>query len=170
MDKPGLRALVRRRRAEGHSASGDFPDRVLAAAPRGVVCAYVSLPGEPPTTEVVEALLARGDDVYLPIAGARGTLSWTPAATSRPWRAWGVGPGPTPQPVDLPAPATVIVPALAVDAAGRRLGQGGGFYDRFVPSVPDARTVALIWHDEVFERIPAQRHDIRVDMWVVADG
>ena len=170
MDKAHLRAMVRARRAAGHVPDSGYPARVLAAVPRGVVCCYVALPGEPPTEDLIEALLARGDEVYLPIAGARRVLHWTPAISSRPWRAWGVGPGPTPEPVPLPEPATVIVPALAVDATGHRLGQGGGYYDRFVPTVPQARTVALIWHDEVFERVPAQRHDIRVDTWVIADA
>jgi len=165
-----MRAMVRARRADGHVPDPDYPARVLAAVPRGVVCCYVSLPGEPPTPDLIEALLVRGDQVYLPIAGARRTLHWTPATSSRPWRAWGLGPGPTPEPVPLPEPATVIVPALAVDATGQRLGQGGGYYDRFLPTVPQARTVALIWHDEVFQRVPAQRHDIRVDTWVIADG
>ena len=77
MDKAGLRAQIRERRRQGHTPSAGYIDRVLAAVPPGVVCAYVSLPGEPPTEEVIEALLARGDDVYLPIA--TGSLGWTPA-------------------------------------------------------------------------------------------
>ena len=111
-------------------------------------------------------LLARGDDVYLPIA--TDTLHWTPAATSRPWHAWGLRPGQAPEPAELPTPDTVIVPALALDHEGRRLGQGGGYYDRFLPTAT-APTVALIWHDELLADVPTEAHDVRVDAWVIAD-
>ena len=166
MDKAGLRAQIRTQRRRGHTPSPGYVDRVLAAVPPGVVCAYVSLPGEPPTVEVIEALLARGDDVYLPIA--TDTLHWTPAATSRPWHAWGLRPGQAPEPAELPTPDTVIVPALALDHEGRRLGQGGGYYDRFLPTAT-APTVALIWHDELLADVPTEAHDVRVDAWVIAD-
>ena len=166
MDKAGLRAQIRERRRQGHTPSPDFVARALTRIPRGVVCCYVSLAGEPPTEDLIEALLARGDEVYLPIAS--GSLQWTPARTSRPWRAWGLRPGPTPEPVDLPPPAAVIVPALAVDHAGRRMGQGGGYYDRFLPGL-ETRTIALVWHDEVLEQVPTEPHDITVDSWVIAD-
>jgi 5-formyltetrahydrofolate cyclo-ligase len=166
MDKAGLRAQIRHRRSQGHTPSPDVVARVLAQTPRGVVCCYVALPGEPPTDDLIEALLARGDEVYLPIA--TDTLHWTPAATSRPWRAWGLRPGPVPDAVEMPDPDAVIVPALAVDSHGRRLGQGGGYYDRFLPTVT-ARTIALIWHDEVLEHVPTEPHDITVNAWVIAD-
>lgn len=167
MDKAELRAQIRARRRIGHTPSPDFVERVLTHLPRGVVCCYVSAPGEPPTHELIEALLARGDEVYLPIAA--DTLAWTPALTSRPWRAWGLRPGKNPEPVDLPPPEAVVVPALAVDTDGRRLGQGGGYYDRFLPGL-EARTVALIWHDELLADVPVEEHDVTVDSWVVADG
>ncbi len=166
MDKAGLRAQIRAQRRRGHTPSPGYVDRVLAAVPPGVVCAYVSLPGEPPTVEVIEALLARGDEVYLPIA--TDTLHWTPAATSRPWHAWGLHPGQTPEPTASPTPDAVIVPALALDRRGRRLGQGGGYYDRFLPTVI-APTIALIWHDELLADVPTEAHDITMDTWVIAD-
>jgi 5-formyltetrahydrofolate cyclo-ligase len=137
-----------------------------------VVCCYVSVPGEPPTQEVIEALLARGDDVYLPVAHPGGRLTWVRAETARPWRAWGVpGQPPCPAtPVQLPEVDAVIVPVLALDQAGRRLGQGGGFYDRFLPTVDEARRIALVWSDEIVDNVFAQPHDARMDTWVVADG
>ncbi len=105
MDKAGLRARIRERRRAGHTPSPDFVDRVLTRVPRGVVCCYVALPGEPPTGEVIEALLARGDEVYLPIAA--DTLRWTPAETSRPWHAWGLRPGPLSRRHRLARPPTL---------------------------------------------------------------
>lgn len=169
MDKAGLRAQIRGRRSEGHTPSGGFADRVLAETPNGTVCCYVSLPGEPPTDDIIDGLLDRGDEVYLPIAMPAGRMLWTPAETTRPRLAWGLkGTAAPPAAVDLPAPDAVIVPALAVDVAGNRLGQGGGYYDRFLPSV-SARSIALIWHDELLAEVVTDPHDVRVDVWVIAD-
>jgi 5-formyltetrahydrofolate cyclo-ligase len=207
--KAEVRRRIRAARA-GRTPAADFVDRVLARVPRGSVdCCYVALPGEPPTHAIIEALLARGDEVYLPVAGSgedmalpgpqphppngsgdnptskwsdshqdpkagpgdRRHLHWVPAATSRPWAAWGVGGRTCPVLTQtLPTPDVIIVPALAVDPGGRRLGQGGGFYDRFVPQYPRARTIALLWSGEVVPDVGAEPHDITVDEWVVADG
>ncbi len=172
MDKSGLRARVREGRKRGHQASPGYVDAVLQTVPRGAVCCYVAVPGEPPTDALMEALLTRGDSVFLPVAQPGGSLQWVSAQASRPWVAWGV-PGqtvPPPTGVALPAVDAVIVPAMAVTPDGLRLGQGGGYYDRFLPSVPEARTVALVWSDEVVEDVFAQPHDVRVDTWVAADG
>lgn len=167
--KQDLRRTVRAART-GRVASADFADRVLARIPAGArVCCYVALPGEPPTAALIEALLDRGDEVFLPIADER--LEWVSAAASRPWLPWGVaGVSPTTSDRVDPAPDVIVVPALAVDEQGRRLGQGGGYYDRFVPLHPHARTIALLWTGEVLPDVAAEPHDITVDEWVLADG
>jgi len=55
------------------------------------------------------------------------------------------------------------VPALAVDAAGRRLGRGGGSYDRALARVgPLIPLIALVYDDELIEHVPAEAHDIPV--------
>jgi 5-formyltetrahydrofolate cyclo-ligase len=166
--KDQLRAEVRAAR-KGRSASADWAQRVLDRIPVGsVVCGYVSLPSEPPTTAILEALLTRGDRVYLPVAG--NGLTWVAAEDSRPWQAWGLRGAVCPTtPVELPRVDVILVPALAVDRSGRRLGQGGGYYDRFVPHHAQARTIALLWSGEVLASVHAEPHDIRVDEWVVAD-
>lgn len=169
MDKAGLRRAVREGRRH-RTASPDFVGRVLSRIPAGSsVCAYVNLPGEPPTEAIIHALLARDDQVFLPVAGSG--LEWVDARSSQPWQAWGV-PGrpdcPSPR-VVLPQVSVILVPALALDCDGRRLGQGGGYYDRFVPTQPTARSLALIWSGEVLADVGAQPHDITVDQWVIAD-
>ena len=57
----------------------------------------------------------------------------------------------------------VLVPALAVDRAGNRLGRGGGSYDRALARVgPMVPLIALIYDAELLDRVPAEPHDVRV--------
>ena len=60
----------------------------------------------------------------------------------------------------------VIVPGLAFDALGGRLGRGGGFYDRFLllPQLVNALKVAVCFEDQLIEAVPLEPHDIRVDV------
>jgi 5-formyltetrahydrofolate cyclo-ligase len=58
----------------------------------------------------------------------------------------------------------VLVPGVAFDAAGRRLGYGGGYYDRLLPLLPaDAARVAGAFDLQIVELVPAAPHDLRVD-------
>jgi 5-formyltetrahydrofolate cyclo-ligase len=57
----------------------------------------------------------------------------------------------------------VLVPALAVDLAGNRLGRGGGSFDRALARVgPLIPLIALLYDDELVDRVPAEPHDVRV--------
>jgi 5-formyltetrahydrofolate cyclo-ligase len=57
--------------------------------------------------------------------------------------------------------AVMLVPALAVDRRGRRLGRGGGFYDRTLPlCARGARLVAVVRDDEVLDEVPDEPHDV----------
>lgn len=58
----------------------------------------------------------------------------------------------------------IVVPALAVDRHGIRLGQGGGSYDRALGrTAPQVRTVALVYDDELVDTVPREPHDLGVD-------
>ena len=72
------------------------------------------------------------------------------------------GPAVAPPDLDL-----VVVPALAYDCRGNRLGRGGGFYDRFLAS-PDLRsvTVGLAFREQVVDQIPLTASDVPVRMLV----
>jgi 5-formyltetrahydrofolate cyclo-ligase len=61
----------------------------------------------------------------------------------------------------------VIVPALAVDETGHRIGYGKGFYDRLLARIaPPARTVAVAYDFQIVAEVPATEHDRRVDALV----
>jgi len=68
-----------------------------------------------------------------------------------------------------PGVDAVILPALAVDAQGARLGQGGGYYDRALASVIAHQDggplrIALVYDDDVVDALPTETHDLRVNV------
>jgi 5-formyltetrahydrofolate cyclo-ligase len=61
----------------------------------------------------------------------------------------------------------VLIPGVAFDLTGRRLGYGGGFYDRLLPLLrPDAPRIAGVFDLQIVERVPATAHDLTVDLMV----
>ena len=58
----------------------------------------------------------------------------------------------------------VIVPGAAFDRQGNRLGLGGGYYDRFLQRVPNAKRVALSFDYQLLETVPAEPHDAKMDI------
>ena len=74
-----------------------------------------------------------------------------------------------PEPVDNGPEASdpdalVLMPGLAFDPQGHRIGYGGGFYDRFLEKEPNHPTVALCYEFQVFPELETQEHDIPVDL------
>ncbi len=135
----------------------------------GTVAAYMSVGTEPDTRGLVYALWKRGTYVLLPLLQADGDLDW--ASYEGPDS---LAPGPRGllEPTEPRRGVTavtsadlVIVPALAVDRAGLRLGRGGGSYDRALARVGAAvPTVALIYDDELVDEVPAGPFDQPVRM------
>jgi len=162
--------------AEAHALSGRLPALIGAGE---TVCAYVPVGSEPGSAELIDSLLRREVRVLLPIArhDAAGTpvpLQWgeyRPGGLvearfglrepAQPWL-----------PAEAIAAATVVlVPALAVDRAGVRLGRGAGFYDRSLPLADQAaRLVAVVRDDEIVDRLPAEPHDVRMTHALTPDG
>lgn len=60
--------------------------------------------------------------------------------------------------------ALVLMPGLAFDPQGHRIGYGGGFYDRFLEQEPNHPTVALCYEFQVFPSLDTEAHDIPVDL------
>ena len=177
--KDELRKVLRAHRrahhhhpAQGHTAACEaLTEHALqAVAGMGAVAAYVSVGYEPCTRLLLEELRSQGVRVLLPVLGPRLSRSWRYFAGSDDLaeRAPGRPPEPSGQPLppeEIGQVEAVLVPALAVDRAGRRLGQGGGWYDRVLPlRRPQAPVFALVYGDELVTRpLPAEPHDVPVD-------
>jgi 5-formyltetrahydrofolate cyclo-ligase len=149
------------------------------------VAIYVSLPGEPPPAGATQARRGRGTRVLLPsvrpdldldfrehvgvlVAGALGTREPPPSGSL----------------VDLAEADVIVVPAVAADPDGGRLGRGGGSYDRALGRLAALRdreprsvlpvasgggragvtafVVALLHDDEVVTVVPTDQHDLPV--------
>jgi 5-formyltetrahydrofolate cyclo-ligase len=133
----------------------------------GTIAAYYSIGAEPGTHGLVFALWKRGSYVLLPVLRPDGDLDWASYEgpdSMVPGPRGLLEPGEPPRGVDAVARAdAVLVPALAVDEAGRRLGRGGGSYDRALARVgPLVPLIALVYDDELVEHVPTEGHDIPV--------
>jgi 5-formyltetrahydrofolate cyclo-ligase len=126
------------------------------------------MPTEPGTSMIRSALRARGITVLLPVVCPHG-LDWAvdEGALHPPRRGVPGGHEPrTPRlgPDALEQAQVVLIPALAVDTLGQRLGQGGGYYDRALAHVHPAAQVAAVVHDDelldaAVEPVPVEPHD-----------
>ena len=75
------------------------------------------------------------------------------------------------QAIDPRAIDAVVVPGLAFTAQGHRLGQGGGFYDRFLPTVrDDCATIGVCFEPQLLQTLPNEEHDRRVQMVITDHG
>ncbi len=73
--------------------------------------------------------------------------------------------------IDPVWPDVVIVPGLAFTREGQRLGQGGGWYDRFLIGVRgDCETVGVCFHEQLVDELPTLPHDVAVDRVVTDTG
>ena len=137
------------------------------------VAAYLSMGSEPGTGPLIEALLARGTEVIVPVASAEGTLDWVRYAGAARLTRSSLGvpepDGPRLGPDAIAGAGLVIAPALAVDHAGWRLGRGAGYFDR---ALAHARgpICALVYADELLPVVPHEDHDVPVDLVVTEAG
>lgn len=163
------------------AALGDYAARRIARAfidaidltGISVIAGYAPLKGEIDSAPLLLELAALGLDIALPVAEANKPLAfhrWRPGERLAPG-AFGA------REPDARAPALrpqlLIVPLVAFDGEGWRLGRGGGFYDRTIAELRAAGPVTAVGVAFAAQRVPAiprAAHDQRLDWIVTEDG
>ena len=174
MTKIDLRKLQRAKCRE-HVAS--LPDAVRALvfsrppAPvlnrigdSAVIGLYHATGSEAPTARYAQHFLEQGHRIALPrLLGDASAMHF--AEHTDPLGESDLEPGPhglmqPPQDAADLVPEIVFMPLLAFDEAGGRLGQGGGYYDRWIAAHPDAVRIGLAWDAQKIDRVPMEPHDM----------
>ena len=171
-DKRALRAELRERRqllsqaaldAAGQGIREQLDALVERLGVRSLSC-FLSTTTEPSTRPFVEAAVARGIRVLLPVTRTDGLLDWSVATPDGDIAEGLFG---LPEPVgDLLGPIAVndvdlmVIPAAAVDRSGMRLGWGRGFFDKTIGSMERCPPVyAVIFDSEFVDEVPRDVHD-----------
>ncbi|WP_223068144.1 5-formyltetrahydrofolate cyclo-ligase [Paenibacillus caui] len=186
--RAGIDESVRHARSEAacHQAEAKVlgPMRKALSCKEGkglTIFTYLSYRDEPSTAALIEWCLEHGDTVLVPRVSASGqmTLHRFDGPNSIAPGAWGI-----PEPkesvpvwpksrygeIDL-----VIVPGLAFDLQGGRIGYGGGYYDRFAEQLCGVAEEggiplygSLLFEEQLVEQVPAEEHDLKLDLLFLA--
>ncbi len=180
------RAATRRAlRAAGRAARAALSEQARSDATTAVVAQLAALP-ELADARRVLLTVAIGDELDLaglqPALRARGTVVLLPVTrgpelllAEHPadgvlvpgWQGVAEPAGPT----TTDPPDVVLVPALAVDRAGARLGYGGGHFDRLLAGpARDALVVGVVFACQLVEEVPTEPHDVPLDVVVTEAG
>lgn len=170
MQKKELRKLIRQRKAE-HTAkekaemSARICRQVLTDphwAKANTVFLYHALTDEVDTTMLIDAAMHEGKTVLLPVIdGDDLRLKIHTGATQ-------TGSYSIQEPIGeeftcYKEIALAIVPGMAFDKKGNRLGRGRGFYDRTLPKLAEAYKIGLCFPFQFLESIPSEAYDIKMD-------
>jgi 5-formyltetrahydrofolate cyclo-ligase len=148
----------------------------LASA--GTVAAYVSVGAEPGTRDLLDVLRGHGTRVLLPVLLSDNDLDWAvyegPGSLVPTRRGLLEPDGARLGPDEVLTADAVLLPGLAVDAHGMRLGRGGGSYDRVLERLAkagaDPALVVLVYAHEVVARVPVEPHDHPVHAVITPEG
>ena len=154
---------------------------VVAAGERSIFAAYLGVGFEPPTLPLIAALHETGHKVLLPVCGPSLTLTWVYWTPTTEFVRSSYAP--IEEPVGehhgievMRDVAGIFVPATAVDLSGNRIGQGGGYYDKFLAGLEaeglPVPAAAVVYDSEVLQAgsIAAESYDRRVPVAVTPSG
>ena len=133
----------------------------------GVVFTYISFKDEVDTSKLICCLIGIGKTVAVPVCKSDGIMeAYEIKGTDGLIKnRYGISEPDIHKSVLVPKNSidTIIVPGLAFDKNGFRLGYGGGYYDRYLSEHPQCRTMAVCHDLQIVDDLPAEEHDIRPD-------
>ena len=172
MEKAEARRIVRERieqmtRRERAARGLRAQRRLLAMdeyAKARTVLTYMALDDEVPTAAINADATAKGKRLAAPFVHREGRRMEARVFTPRMRPgAFGIPESPDAKHIDPAEINFIVVPGRAFDNTGRRVGRGGGYYDRFLAESPQAVKCALCFECQVMEKLESRPHDVRVD-------
>ena len=173
MTKRELRQQIRTQKrrlsaAELAVMSEDICSKVLALASwqeAGTLLLYYPLPDEVDVRLLIKDAFESGKKVLLPVVkGDELELHLYEGEASLKEGTFGImePTGPLFAPKHYGEIELAIIPGMAFDSAGHRLGRGKGYYDRLLPNLRDAKLIGVCFPFQFLEEVPAEAHDISV--------
>ena len=173
MTKQELRRFIRSQKqryttAELAVLSEKICSRVLASAwwrEANTLLLYYPLADEVDVRPLIQDAFGRGKRVLLPVCrGNELELHLYKGEASLAKGAFGImePTGPTFQPEHYPDIRLALIPGMAFDARGHRLGRGKGYYDRLMPKLVEARLQGISFPFQLIDEVPTDAHDVSV--------
>ena len=132
------------------------------------VLMYHSLPDEVDTHSALGQLLAMGKKVLLPKVVSETEMTiheYTGQDSLQPSEPYGILEPTTPELsiVNCQLSIVIVVPGMAFDRQGHRLGRGKGYYDRFLSRIPNIYKIGVCFSFQLIDNVPSEPTDILVD-------
>ena len=179
MDKKALRREIGAKKralsaAEIESRSAILAEKLFSTAQYRdckSLYAYLSFNQEVRTNPIIERAWADGKRVAVPkVVGDEMVFIWIDSFEGlAPQGAFHILEPIEDGPVADDEKALILMPGLAFDPQGHRIGYGGGYYDRFLEKEPDHPLVALCYDFQLYDRLEVEAHDVPVDV-VITDA
>ena len=134
-----------------------------------VIFAYYSLSDEVCTHQLIDSLVADGKTVLLPKVIDEETMTWYPYHSAQDLKEGAfhiMEPAGVTKELSFCCDnlcCTILVPGVAFDTAGHRLGRGRGYYDRFLASHPELYKIGVCFDFQKVPEVPSDEYDIPVD-------
>lgn len=177
MDKAALRRKIREKKKamspeemESRSARlGELFVQTEAYRKAKTIYGYMPYNQEVRTVPILERAIRDGKKVAVPkVYGDTMRFIYLDGLTQVEKSDMGIPEPVADEPVAEDKTALVLMPGLAFDKTGHRIGYGGGFYDKFLTAEPDHPTVALCYDFQMFDHLDTEEFDIPVDMVIWA--
>lgn len=135
------------------------------------VMLYVSAFNEPSTIEIIKDAIEYGKRVVLPVSDTAAetiVLSYLDSLDDLAKGAYGISEPKVIKPADLADIDFILVPGLAFDRRGNRMGFGKGYYDKLLCKTGAEKT-ALCYEFQLFDEIPVGEHDVPMNTIITED-
>lgn len=174
MDKRELRRLVRTKKQQFSAADlRTMSEKIISnllsmpvMKESRTVLMYYSLDDEVNTHDAIDRLVADGKTVLLPVVIGDNAMELHRYTGPDDLRigSYGIKEPVGPLYSDYGKIDVAVIPGMSFDHNGNRLGRGKGYYDRFLPRLPQAKKIGICFPFQIFPTVPTDENDIKMDI------